>query len=227
MASQPYRFPATAAVFFLFTVVFLIGRFLSYAYLYATVAAVLYLLDSERIRRPVPASALLLAGLDYLLLYPHTPLNSPLLYSNKHLYGEIADERGFYFYHNSLSASLSAPNKACRPSHPLGIAGCDAAETDERFVMRPAIGLYGYQAVRGAPRPHRPSARPPAGRPRGPRRIGHFKRALPEGYLEHLTQGEPLFTAERLRTIWNLNRGRYDHLLKPYRASRSSGPAPP
>jgi arabinofuranosyltransferase len=170
---------------------FMMGRFLSYAYLYAAVAGVLYLLDGEGVRRPVPATALLAAVLGYMLLYAHTPLNSPLLYSNKQLHGEIADERGFYFYHNSLSAYLTAPNQACRPSHPLSIAGCDAAETDEQFMTRPAIGMYGYQAGLGKiiidplALTDPLLARLPAD-PGAPQRIGHFKRALPEGYLEHL-----------------------------------------
>jgi arabinofuranosyltransferase len=136
----------------------------------------------------------------------------------------------------------------------LSIAGCDAAETDEQFMTRPAIGMYGYQAGLGKiiidplALTDPLLARLPAD-PGAPQRIGHFKRALPEGYLEHLadpeapladaaldtflekleriTQGERLFTAERLRAIWDLNRGRYDPLLEPYRASQSSGPARP
>lgn len=71
-------------------------------------------------------------------------------------------------------------------------------------------------------------------------RIGHAQRAIPYGYHETLAAGEnridapalheyydklllvmtgPLFDRERLRTILDLNRGKFDHLLDTYEQS--------
>jgi arabinofuranosyltransferase len=67
-------------------------------------------------------------------------------------------------------------------------------------------------------------------------RIGHVARVVPKGYLETLDTGKnqfadkrlgefydhlsvitrgPLFSWERLKTIWRFNLGSYDHLVKP------------
>lgn len=64
--------------------------------------------------------------------------------------------------------------------------------------------------------------------------IGHFERVLPQGYIETIRTGEnkiadkdlaiyydklalltrgPLFSLERWKTIWNMNTGKYDHLI--------------
>ena len=72
-------------------------------------------------------------------------------------------------------------------------------------------------------------------------RIGHFRRDIPEGYLETLASGEnlivdpnlaeyydklslvirgDLFSWDRLVEIWNLNTGKYDYLLDAYFAAR-------
>jgi len=74
-------------------------------------------------------------------------------------------------------------------------------------------------------------------------RIGHFRRDIPEGYLESLASGEneivdpnlaqyydklsivtrgDLFEWDRLVEIWNLNTGKYDYLLDAYIAERGA-----
>ena len=75
-------------------------------------------------------------------------------------------------------------------------------------------------------------------------RIGHFRHLIPEGYLETLKSGEnqiadknlasyydrlalitrgKLFDPQRLRTILEMNLGRYDHLIRSYlKAVRAS-----
>ena len=74
-------------------------------------------------------------------------------------------------------------------------------------------------------------------------RIGHFRRDIPEGYLETLETGEnqienpnlaqyydklslvirgELFNWDRLVEIWNLNTGKYDYLLDAYIAERGT-----
>ena len=72
-------------------------------------------------------------------------------------------------------------------------------------------------------------------------RVGHAAREIPRGYQETVATGEnriedpalreyyeklllvmkaPLFDYERLRTIWDLNRGKYEHLLACYEQKR-------
>jgi hypothetical protein len=74
-----------------------------------------------------------------------------------------------------------------------------------------------------------------------PWRIGHFVRRPPDGYLASLENGGnairdpgvaalydririitegPLFTGERLRTIWRMNLGRYDRFVESYGLAR-------
>lgn len=82
-------------------------------------------------------------------------------------------------------------------------------------------------------------ARVPAKSPEGDWGRGHLWRVLPEGYIASVEMGQnrivdpslhayydklliittgPLFTAERLRTIWEMNTGKYSHLLDEYQA---------
>jgi arabinofuranosyltransferase len=82
-------------------------------------------------------------------------------------------------------------------------------------------------------------------------RIGHFYRHLPAGYLETLERGTnviedpciqefydhlrlvtrgPVFSGKRLATVFSMNFGAYNHLLRPDCAARRSegqGPAKP
>ena len=76
-------------------------------------------------------------------------------------------------------------------------------------------------------------------------RIGHIIRTIPEGYIETVRTGEnriidpnlhryydklliiitgDLFDIERLKTIWNMNIGKYDYLLDNYRKTLKRNP---
>lgn len=77
-------------------------------------------------------------------------------------------------------------------------------------------------------------------------RIGHAERSIPKGYHQTVGSGRnciddpalheyynklllvmtgKLFSRERLKTIFNLNRGRYDHLLKEYESRQNADKA--
>lgn len=136
----------------------------------------------------------------------------------------IADERAFYYRFASLPQFLRT---RAQPNHEFVAAGLAAARARDAVVPRESIGYFGFFA---GPRvyvldqnaltdPLLARLRPvPAAR----WRIGHFKRALPEGYLETLVSGEnrlsdpdlaayydvltrvtrgPLWRADRLRDI--------------------------
>jgi arabinofuranosyltransferase len=148
----------------------------------------------------------------------------------------IADERGCYFYEAGLLPTL---RRGGEPTHCWVEVGRDAHARGVPVVVKGNIGYFGYYAGRDVyvVDPGALSdpllARLPAARTR-PWRIGHFVRLIPEGYVETLRAGEnrladprlaayrgklafvvsgPLFDAERLREIWRLNTGAYDHLI--------------
>jgi arabinofuranosyltransferase len=84
-------------------------------------------------------------------------------------------------------------------------------------------------------------ARLPARNPEGSWGRGHIARDLPEGYITSVETAEnrivdgslhefydkvliittgPLFTMERMRTIWKMNTGAYSHLVEEYEGRR-------
>jgi len=148
----------------------------------------------------------------------------------------IADERMWYYPETALwrNGRLStAPDHVWRrDGERLRAAGSSVVLTD-------SIGMRGYYA---GPQVHLVDqwaladpllARLPAFR-QVRWRIGHFDRLIPPGYVETLRSGNnqiadrqlglyyeklrtvtrgPLFDAARLREIWRLNTGQYDHLI--------------
>jgi arabinofuranosyltransferase len=148
----------------------------------------------------------------------------------------IADERGCYY---PCAGLLPTWRHGGGLRNDWVEIGRDARARGLPVVVRGNIGYFGYYADRdvyildpGAlsdPFLARlPAARTPEWR------VGHFVRVLPEGYVETLRTGEnrladrrlaqyreklslvvsgPLFDANRLREIWRLNTGAYDHLI--------------
>lgn len=241
-AGRHYRAVALGIVAFLAYVVFIggdfmQGRFLSVAYL---VGATVLVSSLQRVASPRPLGASLVMASLYLSLYPHTPLTSPFDYSSMEVEDGIADERGFYFEEMSLHAYLQhQPSSGEFPRHSLAAAGEQFREDDEvALYVYPNVGIFGYRAGTekiivdplGLTDPllaRLPAASIP--------RVGHFERTLPGGYVKSIlsegealedprldsynsvlkiaTQGEVLFSWERLWTIVKLNVGAYDDLL--------------
>jgi arabinofuranosyltransferase len=223
---------------------FMAGRFLTSAVLVATVA-IARGVRSER--RLLVASA---AAGALMLLSPLAPLRSGSSYHNGEVDAfRISDERGIFHRGSSLYRWLAAGAGGTFPVHRWSQAGRDFARSPTRVLRRANIGYFGYWAgtdkilVDPLAIADPLLARLPM--QEGWWRIGHFPRAVPAGYLESLRTGGnhledpelrefyrqlrlvvsgPLLDAGRLRAIWGLNLGRYDHLLPAVRAGRNEAP---
>lgn len=159
----------------------------------------------------------------------------------------ISDERRAYYPHVGLLKSM---NKDPWPDHRWAIAGMNANRTAEDlfqtnqqtdvslFQVGTTVGLYGYFA---GPRVHIIDelslcdpllSRLPMAKSEW--RPGHFRRDIPDGYIETLVFKEnrmrnasigkfydklqyiicgPLFDFKRMREIWHMNTGQYDDLI--------------
>jgi arabinofuranosyltransferase len=156
----------------------------------------------------------------------------------------IVDERGFFY---PLAGLLPTWRHGGEPIHPWVGQGRDVQARHVKVVVKGNIGYFGFYAGREATIVDPGAltdpllARLPAVRATQ-WRIGHFTRMIPEGYTETLQSGEnrladkhlaeyrdklafvvsgPLFDKDRLREIWRLNTGAYDHLIdsERYRAA--------
>jgi arabinofuranosyltransferase len=151
--------------------------------------------------------------------------------------GGIADERGFYYQHAGLLTQHAKEHEWAQDG--MAIREQSDFVTEEKFVViRASIGLRGYY---GGPKVHIVGifalsdpllSRLPS---KNEWRIGHFPRDIPEGYIESLqsgnnvikdpdlstyyakilliTRGE-IFSFERMKTIIEMNFGKYKHLVE-------------
>jgi tetratricopeptide (TPR) repeat protein len=154
----------------------------------------------------------------------------------------IADERAHYQQHAGL---INAKQNGGEPQHLFAIRGRRRARLRQDHDRAPLvcgnIGYYGFYAGRDLHLVDRHALADPllSRLPTintGAWRIGHFKRAIPNGYLKTLETGEnqianpglsayydrlsrvtrgDLFDPNRWAEIWNLNVGKYDHLIRP------------
>lgn len=224
---------------------FMMGRFLSYAFLLCAIMLVLWIRKSGNKRFVIYAFSILAA---YFVIYPHTPLRSPLYYNETRWINGIADERGFYFNGSSFSQYLKTrKTDEIFPSHSFSEEGVTLSRTDERVIEKTYIGYMGYQI--GLDRfiiDPLALSDPLLARLRSQQkwRIGHFERDLPEGYFETIetgvnvikdpslkefydklsiiTRGERLLSLERLKTILKFNLGHYDHLVEDYETRKAA-----
>ena len=215
---------------------FMQGRFLSYAYL---VSVIILLLSFPKIQSLYLKFLTFIAIGCYLVFYPHTPFNSPIKYKNRSIRLGIADERGYYFDHLSLYRYIQADqeNKDF-PDKKWAREGYEFKESSDAIIIRNSIGLFGYYSgiekiiIDTYALSDPLLARIPVS---GPWRIGHFKRKIPDGYIDSIisgnevinnpqineyykklkivTQNEDLFSPERLKTIIFFNLGAYNYLL--------------
>jgi len=214
---------------------FMLGRFLSYAFLLSVLILAVH--STKSLYRYHLIVVGLLVTL-YAIYYAHTPANSPIKYKNQLIESGVADERGFYFNDVSLYSYVKLDRDEFPQSHWRKQAE-KFKQSDNMLVVRPTIGLYGYYAgidkiiidpfALADPLLARLPAAPV------PWRIGHFGRYLPAGYedsirnnnevivdeninayykkLKLITQGKEIFSYERLKTIVLFNLGAYDDLI--------------
>lgn len=210
---------------------FMSGRFLTGPFVLALgLLAGLELRDTRR-------SVLVAAGVGLaVLLAPHHPWTSGPLYGmgpeRADWFHGIADERAVYYpYSGLLRATRAGP--ADQITHPWVDAALRAKQAGPSVVVVGNVGFFGYFAGRDVHLVDRPAlvdpllARLPA-QPKDKWRIGHFDRAVPDGYVDSLAQDrnviqdtaihayydelravvrDPLLAPARLASVFRLNLG--------------------
>ena len=197
-------------------------------------------------RQKIIVSGLILAAgflspvptISYFLSNPNFLTESQAIIGNP--YSQISDERLGY----APTTSLSAMDHLLKmPRHPWAGQGREYKANHASVVIEEGVGMIGYYA---GPDVHvlDPLA---LGDPLLARldvisdywRIGHIKRGIPDGYYESLKIKKnkiedpsleeyydklkiiisgPLLSRERLITIWEMNTGKYNYLLKEYKS---------
>ncbi len=216
---------------------FMQGRFLSYSYLISVIIIIANLQRSAV--KKIKIFSLIMV-LIYSVFYFHTPLNSGFDYKNTEIDMGIADERGFYFQWLSLDEYLFSDLEDNLFRNPgLARDAIRFKSSDKKIIAACNIGIFGYysgtdkiiidQYALSDPL----LARMPVS---GIWRIGHFKRRIPDGYIESIlqnknvikeknlnqyyrilkiiTQDDQLLSIKRLKTILMFNLNYYDHLLE-------------
>ena len=210
---------------------FMSGRFLAAPLLAATVIVVM--LADGRLRRPAHhlAAAALVVAFGLAGYLPVWLAGNPSG-DQARRDGDIADERAYYRPHTGLLNPARTP-------HPWAEQGLELRAQGPAVVEHGNVGFLGYFA---GPDVHivdrngltdpllaRLPVRDPADW-----RIGHFRRNVPDGYVETLRGGQnriadpdlaafydalaaitrgSLWDAGRWRAIWRMNTGAYDYLL--------------
>jgi hypothetical protein len=156
----------------------------------------------------------------------------------------ITDKRGNDSERMSMTMYIRHMAGAVKfPHSPWYEEGLSFRQADERVVVRDTIGLFGYAAgptklivdPLGLSDPllsHLPMACPDR-----EWRPGHIRREIPSGYVETLRGGrnvlddpdlrefydkvvvitrERIWSAHRLKTIFQINSGKFDHLIEGY-----------
>ncbi|GAP22605.1 glycosyltransferase family 39 protein [Leptolinea tardivitalis] len=213
---------------------FMSGRFFAAPFLMAVIILIRLDLDAKILTG-------LAAGLCAVgLAFGVNPLASDASYRAAQLPASgVVDERGSYYPDRGL---LNYTTAKPFPDFPWNERGWQRYNNNYKVEVLDAIGMLGYQ---GGPYVHVVDklALPDALLARLPIagektwQIGHFRRKIPEGYLETLQEGEnriadpnlkayyeklsiaiksDLFTPGRLEEIWKLNTGYYDGWLKAY-----------
>ncbi len=219
---------------------FMGGRFFSTPFLIMVALISTYPLTTTIRTWPLPFVVVLIMGLcssNPTLVIPErrtTPKEGEAVFTGYISPRGIANERLFYFYRSGLINANPDLDIAWEGGP---IRGND--RTKVRVVNN--VGFYGYQCSREVHIIDTWAlvdpllARLPSGRAdRGEGRIGHFERMIPEGYYETIESGEDRFTdrslAEyykilckiirddlfapgRIHAIWEMNLGKYNHLI--------------
>jgi arabinofuranosyltransferase len=231
---------AGVALYWLY-ILFIGGDFMSGRFFAAPLLVCVILLMRLARRVAIPWKLAVLAGVILLGFIAHSPTQVNTPKSPEHAIAEsgIADERGFYFNDSGLlNIDL---HMYPIPNHPWARDGLKLKEKGGVSVQY-SIGYLGYFAGPGVHLVDQYAlaepllARLPIPDPKD-WRIGHFIRPVPEGYIETLESGENLladpdlaeyygrlklitsdriFDPERLKTILEMNLGKYDALLVGY-----------
>ena len=215
---------------------FMQGRFLSYSFLVSVIILLLWFSKIQSRKSLIGSTSLVIL---YLLFYPHTPFNSSLTYFNRSIKMGIADERGHYFRYLSLYQYIQQNlDNNDFPDYSRSDLGNEFKDANEKIIIEKNVGVFGYYS--GTEKiiidPFAITdpllARMPVSRWR---RIGHFRREIPPGYINSvsdgteviedpmlnefykkvkiITQDTDLFSPQRIKTIILFNFGAYNNLI--------------
>jgi arabinofuranosyltransferase len=232
---------ASGVALYLLYILSIGGDFMSGRFFAAPLLVCVILLMRLATRMNISWKPAVLAAIIGLGFFAHSPtlLNTPKSPENAIAESGIADERLFYFNDSGLvNVDL---HTFPIPNHPWARDGLKLREQGGVSVQF-SIGYLGYFAGPGVHIVDQYAlaepllARLPIPDPKD-WRIGHFIRRVPEGYVETLesgancladpglaqyvdklmliTRGE-IFDPLRLKTIWEMNLGKYDTLLAEY-----------
>lgn len=252
--------PALGAALYLAYTVRIGGDFMAGRYLTAPllVAAALLSLAPLQFRHAL-AAVMILGLLCFMAPYPIVLTDAD--YGADRLTQEgnafrdergVSDQRGFYYHATGL---LRGPENGWEVRHEWSDDGRMLRAKGKNVSAYGATGFKGYYAGPDAYIVDYHALSEPL-LARLPTKdltnwhIGHFKRDIPEGYLEILrgerecfadadlaafyeqlvliTRG-PIWSVDRFRAIWTMNTGGYDHLIAAYVARtgpRQTAPAP-
>lgn len=217
------------------------GDFMGGRFLTAPLLIAVCLLARNPALRPSMTAAVLGAGvITGFCSYQPTVLSGGATTGQTVEISGVVDERLFYYHGTGLLHYLEEGESAIRKFH-FARAGLELRTSGRRVLTDKyaiPLGMLGYYAGPGIhiidpialsdPLLSRLPAMP------GNWRIGHFPRALPEGYIETIESGSnqirkpslaeyhrrlslitrgPIWSAARWREIWRFNTGQYCHLL--------------
>jgi len=206
---------------------FMLGRFLAGPYLVAVLAMAVLGHRGWSGRRVLWIPLVL-----YAVLFWHTPFNSPLHHERPGLDLGVVDERGFYNEELSLWQYLACSRSGrAFPDMPWREQGEEFGRGKWVIVVGANVGIFGYAAGTDKIIIDRLALTDPllARLPvTGTWRVGHYPRAVPDGYLAYvmreknshlpdrelqnlandmalITRSPDLFSGARWRAIWRQN----------------------
>ena len=215
---------------------FMSGRFFAAPLL---VSVILLLRCLPKIPKPRKSAILTAAILLGFIAHSPTLLNTPKSPETSIAPSGIADERAYYF--NDAGLINFDPHAPTTPNHPWARDGL-ALKRRGGVSVEYSIGYLGYYAGPGVHIVDQYAladpllARLPIPNPQE-WRIGHYIREVPEGYVESLETGANLLAdpdlaryynklkliiageiwdPDRLKTILEMNLGKYDPLIEKY-----------
>ncbi len=213
---------------------FMSGRFFSSVILVSTFLLTKLVIEINVIGRVVLSGFVLMIG----FLVPLTGIvTGQVAEADLALDGMIANERGIYF--QSTNPFVLKDGEV---NHPWAEIGRSYKRDGVRFSAEGSIGFVGYYAgpdvyIVDVNALTDPLLARLDMMEADSWRIGHFTRELPPGYFDSLKLGKnrindpnlaqyydklkiiisgELLSKERLITIWEMNTGKYDHLLEQY-----------
>lgn len=236
---------ATGIFFYLIYILYIGGDFMSGRYFAAPfLVAVVMLSMYIPIRNRIFAGGYVIL-LIFSLLLPTSPVRSPINYTQGLEFrsfldkNKIVDERGVYYERMGL---LKDDRERSYPGSKFGGNNWRLKEKPIELILVGPLGVHAYQLgpnfhvidKNGLTDPL--MARLPVENI-NQWRIGHFRHIIPDGYIETLSSGENviddknlatyydrlsliihgrLFDWNRIITIWNINRGKYNFLIERY-----------